>query len=75
MFNTSIIENIRLGKGEASVDEVKKAAKLANCMDFIERLPDGFDTVIGENGAELIKVLKIYRNLVQKTKLAEAFNY
>src|SRR3712207_5660445 len=49
----SILENIRLGKATASDEEVKRAAKLANCMDFIERLPDGFNTVIGENGAEL----------------------
>jgi len=53
LFNTSILENIRLGKATASDEEVKRAAKLANCMDFIERLPDGFNTVIGENGAEL----------------------
>ena len=37
----------------ASDEEVRKAAELANCMDFIERLPEGFDTAIGENGAEL----------------------
>ena len=53
LFNTSILENIRLGKATASDEEVKKAAKLANCMDFIEKLPEGFNTVIGENGAEL----------------------
>src|SRR3712207_7283175 len=45
----SILENIRLGKATASDEEVKRAAKLANCMDFIERLPDGFNTVIGED--------------------------
>lgn len=53
LFNTSILENIRLGKASASDEEVRRAAELANCMDFVERLPDGFDTVIGENGAEL----------------------
>ena len=53
MFNTSIMENIRLGRESATDKEVKKAAKLANCMDFIEKLPDGFNTLIGENGAEL----------------------
>ena len=53
LFNTSILENIRLGKASASDEEVRKAAELANCIDFVERLPDGFDTVIGENGAEL----------------------
>lgn len=53
LFNTSIMENIRLGRESATDKEVKKAAKLANCMDFIEKLPDGFNTLIGENGAEL----------------------
>lgn len=51
LFNTSIMENIRLGRESATDEEVKKAAELANCMDFIEKL--GFDTTIGENGAEL----------------------
>lgn len=53
LFNTSVLENIRLGRADASDEEVKTAAKLANCMDFIERLPNGFGTAIGENGAEL----------------------
>ena len=53
LFNTSILENIRLGKETATDEEVKRAAKLANCMDFIEKLPEGFNTKIGENGAEL----------------------
>ncbi|ACZ01149.1 ABC transporter ATP-binding protein [Streptobacillus moniliformis] len=53
LFNTSILENIRLGNEKATDEEVKKAAELANCMDFIEKLPDGFDSYIGENGAEL----------------------
>lgn len=53
LFNTSILENIRLGRATATDEEVKKAAELANCMDFIDKLPDGFNTVIGENGAEL----------------------
>ena len=53
LFNTSILENIRLGKETADDEAVKKAAKFANCMDFINKLPEGFDTPIGENGAEL----------------------
>lgn len=53
LFNTSITENIRLGRESATDEEVKEAARLANCMDFIEKLPDGFNTLIGENGAEL----------------------
>lgn len=53
LFNTSILENIRLGRESASDEEVIRAAQLANCMDFIEKLPEGFNAVIGENGAEL----------------------
>ncbi len=53
LFNTSIMENIRLGRESATDEEVKEAAVLANCMDFIEKLSDGFNTLIGENGAEL----------------------
>ena len=53
LFNTSIMENIRLGRESATDEEVKEAAMLANCTDFIEKLPDGFNTLIGENGAEL----------------------
>ena len=53
LFNTSIMENIRLGRESATDEEVKESAVLANCMDFIEKLPDGFNTLIGENGAEL----------------------
>lgn len=53
LFNQSVMENIRLGKQDASDEEVKRAAKLANCTDFIEKMDKGFDTVIGENGAEL----------------------
>ena len=53
LFNQSVMENIRLGKQDASDEEVKRAAKLANCTDFIEKMDKGFDTVIGENGVEL----------------------
>ena len=53
LFNQSVMENIRLGKQDASDEEVKIAAKLANCTDFIEKMDKGFDTVIGENGAKL----------------------
>lgn len=53
LFNTSIMENIRLGRKNASDDEVIEAAKLANCYDFICKLPDGFNTKIGENGSKL----------------------
>ena len=53
LFNTSIMENIRVGNKNASDDDVKKAARLANCTEFIEALPDGYNTVIGENGGRL----------------------
>ena len=53
LFNQSVMENIRLGKQDASDEEVKRAAKLANCTDFIEKMDKAFDTIIGENGAEL----------------------
>ena len=53
LFNTSIMENIRVGNKNANDDEVKEAARLANCAEFIEALPDGYNTVIGENGSRL----------------------
>lgn len=53
LFNTSVMENIRLGKPSADDEEVIRAAKLANCEEFIKKLPDGYQTRIGENGASL----------------------
>ena len=53
LFNTSIMENIRVGNKNASDNDVKEAARLANCAEFIEALPDGYNTVIGENGSRL----------------------
>ena len=53
LFNTSIMENIRVGNKNASDDDVIAAARLANCTEFIEALPDGYNTVIGENGSRL----------------------
>lgn len=53
LFNTSVLENIRIGKKSATDEEVMQAARLANCEEFIRRLPDGYETVIGENGATL----------------------
>ena len=52
-FNTSVLENIRIGRKDAGDQEVKRAAELANCSDFIQKLDQGYDTLIGENGAEL----------------------
>ena len=53
LFNNSILENIRVGKKDATDDEVLAAARLANCDEFALKLPQGYDTVIGENGSEL----------------------
>lgn len=53
LFNTSVLENIRIGKKTATDEEVIRAARLANCEEFIRRLPEGYKTMIGENGATL----------------------
>ena len=53
LFSDTIANNIRFGRPDATLDEVKIAAKQARCYDFIMALPDGFDTVIGEGGATL----------------------
>ena len=53
LFNTTVMENIRIGNKNATDDEVKEAARLANCSEFIESLPDSYNTVIGENGSKL----------------------
>ena len=53
LFNNTIMENIRVGKKDATDEEVMAAAKLANCTQFIEKLPDRWNTMIGENGSEL----------------------
>ena len=53
LFSDTIANNIRFGRPDATLDEVKDAAKKARCYDFIMALPDGFDTVIGEGGATL----------------------
>ena len=47
------MENIRIGRKDATDEEVMAAAKLANCEDFIEKMPQKWDTMIGENGSEL----------------------
>lgn len=53
LFNNTIMENIRIGKKDATDEEVMEAARLANCIDFVEKLPDQWNTMIGENGSEL----------------------
>ena len=53
LFDDTVMENIRLGKHGATDEEVLAAAKAANCDEFVEKLPNGYDTPIGENGAKL----------------------
>ena len=53
LFTGTIKENIKYGKADATDEEVIEAAKLANAHDFIERLPNGYDTMLTENGAQL----------------------
>ena len=53
LFNASVADNIRIGKRDATDEEVRRVAQLAQCDDFISRMPQGYDTVIGENGETL----------------------
>lgn len=53
LFNNTIMENIRVGRKGASDADVIAAAKAANCHEFIEKLPQGYQTIIGENGSTL----------------------
>ena len=53
LFNASVADNIRIGKRNATDDEVRQAARLAQCDDFIRNMPQGYDAIIGENGETL----------------------
>ena len=53
LFNNTIMENIRIGRKDATDQEVLEAARLAGCQEFALKLPDGFQTMIGENGCQL----------------------
>ena len=53
LFNNTILENIRIGRKDATDEEVIQAARLANCEEFALKLPDGYNSMIGENGCEL----------------------
>ena len=53
LFNNTILENIRIGRKDAADEEVIQAARLANCEEFALKLPDGYNSMIGENGCEL----------------------
>lgn len=53
LFNNTVMENIRLGRKDATDEEVKKVSQLAQCEEFIKNLPNGYNTIIGENGERL----------------------
>ena len=53
LFDNTILENIRIGKKDATDEEVLNAAQMGNCTEFASRLPDGWNTRIGENGCRL----------------------
>ncbi len=53
LFNNTVLENIRIGRKDATDEEVIEAARLAHCEEFVERLPEKWNTMIGENGSEL----------------------
>ena len=53
LFDDTVMGNIRLGKHGATDEEVRAAAAAANCDEFVAKLPQGYDTLIGENGARL----------------------
>ncbi|MBZ3872674.1 Phosphatidylcholine translocator ABCB4 [Sciurus carolinensis] len=73
LFSTTIAENIRYGRGNVTMDEIKKAVKEANAYEFIMKLPQKFDTLVGERGAQLSggqkQRIAIARALVRNPKI------
>ena len=73
LFDDTIKNNIRYSKLTASDEEITEAAKLSNCDEFIKKLPDGYDTIIGENGIRLSggekQRLSIARAILKKSKI------
>ena len=67
LFNDSIIDNIRYGHADATMDQVTAAAKAANADEFISRLPNGYDTIVGERGVRMSGGQK------QRISIARAF--
>ena len=73
LFDDTIKNNIRYSKLTASDEEITKAAKLSNCEEFIKKLPNGYETVIGENGIRLSggekQRLSVARAILKKSKI------
>jgi ATP-binding cassette, subfamily B, bacterial len=69
LFHRSLIENLRYGSPDASQAEIERAAAAAHCTEFIARLPEGFDTIVGERGAKLSGGQR------QRIAIARAFIY
>lgn len=67
LFQGSVIDNLRIVKADASMEELQQAVRLANAHDFIQQLPNQYDTMLGENGA------KLSRGQAQRIALARAF--
>ncbi len=67
LFHRSVLENLRYGRPSATDEEVRRAAAAAHCEEFIERLPQGFETIVGERG------LKLSGGQRQRLAIARAF--
>jgi ATP-binding cassette, subfamily B, bacterial len=67
LFHRTVLENLRYGRPDATDEEVRQAADAAHCTEFISRLPEGFDTIVGERG------LKLSGGQRQRLAIARAF--
>ena len=72
IFKGSVLENIAYSKEDATFEEIKEAARNANCLDFIERLPQGFDTIISDNSGLSVgekQLISIARVMLMKPEI------